>query len=491
MDIKFVDQDSVSTGALVVFSNADKNLLKSAKAIDKKTNGALSKAMESNNFKGKNGQMVELLAPSGVNHSRVLLVGLGKTNDLTNHKQESLGGSITAKMLLAGDEELFIAADDDARASLLAVGVVLRSYRFDKYRTKEPKSKKPTLKSVVFGVDDVAAANSVWANTSAVLEGVYFTRDLVNEPGNILYPTTFAERIETLTDLGVEVEVIGEADLERMGMGALVAVGQGSSKESKVAIMRWNGSTKGKDDAPVALIGKGVTFDSGGISLKPGAGMDEMKWDMGGAGIVVGAMKAIAGRKAKVNVVAIVGLVENMPGSNATRPGDVVTSLSGQTIEVLNTDAEGRLVLADILWYAQDKYKPKVMIDFATLTGAIITALGKNQYAGMFTDNDEVAKQLSAAGEASADKVWRMPLSDAYDKLINSPIADMKNLGGPAGGSITAAQFLKRYTNKVPWAHIDVAGMVWAAADNNLWAKGATGYGVRLVNQYIADNFEA
>ncbi|NVJ69119.1 MAG: leucyl aminopeptidase, partial [Alphaproteobacteria bacterium] len=447
--------------------------------------GALEKAIKSSRFTGAAGQKLDILAPSGLDAERLLLVGLGDAAKLTDREKVETGAQALAALLMSGSESAtFVAEDVDALS--LAEGALMRSYRFDKYRTKEPAAKKPTLKTITVATGDSKAAQS-FENRKAVVEGVFLTRDLVSEPGNALHPETFAERIKELSAYGIDVEVLGEAEMHKLGMGSLLAVGQGSDKESQLAIMRWNGADK--DEQPIAFVGKGVTFDTGGISLKPGEGMEQMKWDMGGAGTVVGLMKALAGRKAKVNAIGVVGLVENMPSGNAQRPGDVVTSMSGQTIEVLNTDAEGRLVLADALWYCQDRFKPKFMIDLATLTGAMIISLG-NEYAGIFSDSDEIATGLFKAGEETGDKVWRMPIHKNYDKLIDCPTADMKNIGGRAAGSITAAQFLKRFTNDVPWCHIDIAGTVWSEKDLPLSEKGGTGYGVRLLDKFVADNYE-
>jgi leucyl aminopeptidase len=316
---------------------------------------------------------------------------------------------------------------------------------------------------------------------------VVFTRDLVSEPANVIYPETLVQQARSLTKLGVKVEALGVAEMKKLGMGALLGVAQGSVHPGRTVIMRWNGGKRG--DQPVAFVGKGVTFDTGGISIKPAAGMEEMKWDMGGAGAVIGAMHALAARKAKANVVGIAGLVENMPSGTAQRPGDVVKSMSGQTIEVINTDAEGRLVLADALWYCRDRFKPQAMIDLATLTGAIMVSLGR-EHAGLFSNNDALAERLLAAGKAVTEPLWRMPLGEAYDKIINSDIADMKNVGNRWGGSITAAQFLQRFVKDTPWAHLDIAGMAWSEKDTAVVPKGATAYGVRLLDRFVADNYE-
>jgi len=485
MQIEFSALDLPASGAVVFLVEKDKELSGLAAEADKAAGGALTKAMKSSRFTGDSGQSLQVVAPSGIAAERVLLLGAGDLSKVSELDVVEMGGSAAAALLGSGSDTATIIAEGlDAVA--LGEGALLRSYRFDKYRTKEPEAKKPTLKKVVVATAD-AKASDAFAGRKAVADGVFLTRDLVSEPGNTLHPESFAERIQELSAEGIDVEVLGEAEMAKLGMGSLLAVGQGSEKESKLAIMRWNGADK--DDQPIAFVGKGVTFDTGGISLKPGEGMDMMKWDMGGAGTVVGLMKALAGRKAKVNAVGIVGLVENMPSGNAQRPGDVVTSMSGQTIEVLNTDAEGRLVLADALWYCQDRYKPKFMIDLATLTGAMIISLG-HEHAGIFTDSDEIAEGLAKAGADTGDKVWRMPLHKNYDKLIDCPTADMKNIGGRGAGSITAAQFLKRFTNEVPWCHIDIAGTVWSDKDLPLSEKGGTGYGVRLLDKFVADNHE-
>ncbi|WP_262691733.1 leucyl aminopeptidase [Kordiimonas aestuarii] len=487
MQIAFAALELPKSGAVAFLVEKDKPLTGLAAEADSQTGGAISKAISASRFNGSSGQTLEVLAPSGLATERVLLVGVGESDKLSAQDWLETGAAITASLLGSGSSEVSIIADANGTDVVsIAEGALMRSYRFDKYRTKEPESKKPTLKKVSIA-SSASDASKTFEARKAVIDGVFFTRDLISEPANILYPESFADRIGELKELGVDVEVLGEAEMSKLGMGALLGVGQGSVRESKLAIMTWNGG--GKGDAPISFVGKGVTFDTGGISLKPGEGMEQMKWDMGGAGTVVGLMKALAGRKAKVNVVAVVGLVENMPDGNAQRPGDVVTSMSGQTIEILNTDAEGRLVLADALWYTQDRFKPKMMIDLATLTGAIIITLG-HEHAGIFTDNEEIAAQLSKAGLETGDKVWRLPLHKNYDKMIDCQVADMKNIGGRPAGSITAAQFLRRFTNDVPWCHIDIAGTVWSDKDLPLSEKGGTGYGVRLLDRFVAENYE-
>ena len=488
MQINFASIEMPQSGAAVFLVEKDQPFSGLAAEADQLTSGALSKARDVSRFTGASGQTVEVVAPAGMKVDRVVLIGVGEADSLTEAKWVELGGTVCAALANSGSKDATVLVEVKAADAVsIAEGALLRSYRFDKYRTKEPESKKPTLQSITFAATDDAAVHAFEAREK-VAGGVFHTRDLISEPANVLNPESYAERIKELEALGIEVEVLGEEQMTKLGMHSLLGVGLGSAYESQLVIMCWNGA-ENKDAQPISFVGKGVTFDTGGISLKPGANMEQMKWDMGGSGIVVGLMKALAARKAKVNVVASVGLVENMPSGTAQRPGDVVKSMSGQTIEILNTDAEGRLVLADAMWYTQDRYNPKFMIDLATLTGAIITSLG-HEHAGLFSNSDELAAQLAKAGAETGDKVWRMPLHENYDKMIDCPIADMKNIGGPAAGSITAAQFLQRFTNDVPWVHLDVAGMVWSDKDLPLSEKGGTGYGVRLLDRFVADNYE-
>ena len=437
-------------------------------------------------FAGEAGTSFESFADEGGKTLRILLLGAGAG---TEPDYEKAGAALTAKLNVSGAAHAaveFVGSVSADCAAQLAFGAWLRAWRIDTYRTRQPEKAKPTLKTVTLVTTGAEAA---WEKRAAIADGVAFTRELVSEPANILYPESFVERCQHLADLGIKITVLDKAAMEELGMGSLLGVAQGSVREARLIAMEWDG-TGGTAEKPVVFVGKGVTFDTGGISIKPAAGMEDMKWDMGGAGAVAGAMKALAGRKAKAHVVGICGLVENMPDGNAQRPGDIVTSLSGQTIEVLNTDAEGRLVLCDALTWAQRTYKPDVIIDLATLTGAIIVSLG-TEYAGIFSNDDGLANDLIAAGQAAGDPLWRFPLSAAYDKLIDSPIADMKNIGPRFGGSITAAQFLKRFIEDgVKWAHLDIAGMVWADKPGATWDKGATGYGVRLIDRLVADKFE-
>jgi len=438
-------------------------------------------------FEGEAGSTADYSFAEGSEGRRIILTGLGSG---TPEDFEKAGGALAGKLLTSGTTALAIDATGASAesAARLAGGAVLRSWRYDKYRTKLSEKSKPTLESLTI-VNADPGVEAAWARVSAVIDGVSLTRELVTEPANVIYPESFVERCRVLANAGVDIQVLDENAMRAASMGALLGVGQGSRRESRLLVMRWDG-TGGAEKTPVVFVGKGVTFDTGGISLKPPGGMEDMKWDMGGAGAVAGAMLALATRKAKANVIGVCGLVENMPDGNAQRPGDVVTSMSGQTIEVINTDAEGRLVLCDAITWAQKNLQPKVIVDLATLTGAMIVALG-HEYGGMFANDDGLAAQLQAAGAAVGDPLWRLPMGDAYNKLIDSPIADMKNVGPREAGSITAAQFIHRFVDEgVKWAHLDIAGMVWASKPGATHDKGATGYGVRLLDRFIADNFE-
>jgi len=466
------------------------------KALDEAAGGAISKAVKAAGFTGKSGQTLELVGVAGFEARRIVLVGAGKTRDFSPLEAEKVGGAGVAPILKTREKALVFALEgftcdgmESAEiAARVALGARLKSYRFDQYRTTLEKDQKPALEKLTVNTPAAAAAKTAHADLDRVAEGVFLTRDLVSEPANVLYPESFAQRCRELESLGVNVRVLGVKEMEKLGMGALLGVGQGSVRPSQLVAMEWMGGRK--IAAPVAFVGKGVTFDTGGISIKPGPGMEDMKWDMGGAGAVTGAMAALAGRKAKANVVGVLGLVENMPDGGAQRPGDVVKSMSGQTIEILNTDAEGRLVLADAVWWTQETYKPKAVVDFATLTGAIIIALA-HEFAGLFTADDDLAAKLSAAADASGDKVWRMPLTKAHYDMIKSDIADMKNIGPREGGSSTAAAFIGNFIKQgVPWAHVDIAGMAWAKKDGATCPKGGSGYGVRLIDEFVRANYE-
>jgi leucyl aminopeptidase len=505
MDIDFAPLNVLpATGTLVLFVTAEGGLGKIAADMDEKSDGALKRALDLVGEKIKR-HPVELLCPKGLEADRLLLFCLeppgedGVFDPDKTFELESLGGRVGQKLAQIGvtSANLVLEAlpgpsvNQVVLAQALGAGVRLRAYRFEKYRTNgEDDAKDSRLQSLTIHLADAAEAQERWPVTAAIAAGVEHGRDLVTEPANVLNPKQFAEECRKLeAEVGLEVEILDQAELEKLGMRALLGVAQGSVNEPYVAVMRWQGGPE--DEAPVALIGKGVCFDTGGISLKPAGGMEEMKWDMGGAAAVFGAIKAIAGRKAKANVVAVLGLVENMPSGNAQRPGDVITAMSGTTIEVINTDAEGRLVLADILHYAKERFAPKAMIDMATLTGAVIVALGHEQ-AGLFSNDDALAGALSAAGETVGERVWRLPVGEAYAKHIKSEIADIKNTGrAREAGATAGAVFLQRFVGEVPWAHVDIAGVAWSKRDLPLAGKGATGFGIRLLDRLVADHYES
>ncbi len=459
-------------------------------ALDAAARKIVVGAARSNRFDGEAGGAVDIFLPAGEGVQRIVLLGLGAGGE---PDFERAGGALTARLLTSGVDAVTVdfagVSTPSAKAvARFAAGAAQRAWRFDQYRTKLADKLKPTLTAVTLtGTPD--GSEAAWATQEAVTQGMALTRNLVAAPPNVLYPESFVEQVlADVEGLGLEVTVLDEAAMVELGMGALLGVSQGSRREARLLALKWNGA--GPGDPSLALVGKGVTFDTGGISLKPGPGMEDMKWDMGGAGAVAGAMKALALRNAKANVIGVCGLVENMPDGNAQRPGDVVTSMSGQTIEILNTDAEGRLVLCDAVTWVQKTHRPKTIVDLATLTGAMIIALG-SEHGGLFANDDALADQLLAAGKASGDLLWRFPLGDAYNKLIDSPIADMKNVGPRGAGSITAAQFIQRFVDSgVKWAHLDIAGMVWSDKPGATYDKGATGYGVRLLDRFVADNFE-
>lgn len=491
--IQFAKHAAAPKGVLVVLTDETLAFGKAAQAVLKPAAPAISRALDADRFKGKLGGAVDVLAPEKLAAPRVVVAGVGKAEDLKESDFLRLGGIIAGR-IPAGTREASVVVDLPGRtlpgsaAAEMALGARLRSYTFDRYKTRKKDGEaEPAPLALTFLVADEAQARRAWTAREAVADGVILARDLVNEPSNVLDPPEFARRAEGLRAVGVEVEVLGDEDLAKLGMRALLGVGQGSIKESRVVVMRWNGASA--KSQPVAFIGKGVTFDTGGISIKPAAGMEDMKGDMGGAACVTGLLYALAARKAKVNAVGIIGCVENMPDGAAQRPGDIVASMSGQTIEIINTDAEGRLVLADVLWYAKERFKPRFMVDLATLTGAILVALGQ-EHAGLFANDDKLAGEIAAAGLATGEKVWRMPLGPEYDKLIDSRFADMKNTGGRNGGSITAAQFLQRFVDKTPWAHLDVAGTAMSSPSSDTNRSWGSGWGVRLLDKLVADNYE-
>jgi leucyl aminopeptidase len=500
MQIAFAPLTAPAGGTWVVPVAADGALGPTGADLDRRAGGALRRALEDWGGDLKRGEAIDLRYPAGLEVDRVVLLSLGKPEGVSRFDLEGVGGRLVAKLRALRVREASVVAEAPggfaATAKELAIdiatGACLRAYRFDKYRTaKESDEEGPDeVAQLNFHLDEPAAAEAAWAGAAAVIAAVAHGRDLVSEPANVLSPEAFAEACRDLgSALGVEVEVHDRAALERLGMRALLGVSQGSVREPRVATLRWSGGAA--DEPPISLVGKGVCFDSGGLSIKPAAGMEEMKWDMAGAAAVFGAIKALAGRKARVNVVGVLGLTENMPSGTAQRPGDVVTSMAGVTIEVINTDAEGRLVLADVLHYAKEHFKPKAIIDLATLTGAIVVALGHEQ-AGLFTPDEELAKRVQAAGAAVGERVWRMPLGDDYAKHIKSDIADIKNVGrAREAGATAGAVFLQRFVGDVPWAHIDIAGTAWSKEDRPLAPKGATGFGIRLLERLIADNYEA
>ena len=501
MQVSFVtaaaaNPKTMAGGTLVLGATENATLLPATAQADTALAGALSRAIKAAGFKGKAGQFADLLAPPGTKLSRILIAGLGKPEAFDTATAQNLGAAVAARLLnhetavtVAIDAPKHAKISDGEIAAHIAFGATLRSYRFDNYRT-QGNDDKATLTKLAFVTGKAGPARKEWETLSALANGIFLARDLVNEPPNVLYPEEFAKRTKALTKLGVKVEILGPAEMKKLGMNTLLCVGQGSAFESRLVVMQWNGAPKDKKAGPVAFIGKGVCFDSGGLSLKPAGSMVGMKGDMAGAATVVGLMQALAARKARVNAVGIIGLVENMPDGASVRPNDVITSMSGRTVEVLNTDAEGRLVLADALWYTQSRFKPVFMIDLATLTGAILTALG-HEHAGLFSNDDKLSERLISAGQAESELVWRLPLSDAYDKLLRSKIADMKNIGGPAAGSITAAQFLQRFVNKVPWAHLDIAGVAWQDGEQKpMIPSWGTGWGIKLLHRLVVDHYE-
>ncbi|MCZ6587216.1 MAG: leucyl aminopeptidase [Alphaproteobacteria bacterium] len=497
MRISFAELKIPARGIVIVGVGAKNKLSSQAERVDKQVDGALARAVAAARFTGKLGEYLAVLAPAGRKNATYLLVGTGPAKEFGEQEAQIFGAAAyraiqsvdgTAAIVLADVPSGAPAKLDDIAAHL-AYGARLRSYSYDKYKTGAAgtNNKNKQVGALTVMVRRPAMTRRRYMPLSAIAAGVEFSRNLVSEPSNVKSPKWMSTQCRKLSKLGVRVEVLGEAQMRKLGMHALLGVGQGSVQESQCVVMRWNGGKIG--GKPLALVGKGVTFDTGGISIKPAGGMEDMIWDMGGAGAVIGTMHALAGRKAKANVVGVVGLTENMPDGNAQRPGDIVRSMSGQTIEVINTDAEGRLVLADMLWYTQKRFKPDAMIDLATLTGAVVVALG-HEYAGLYANKDQLADRIISAGKAVGEKLWHLPLDPAYDKQINTPRADMKNVGPRWGGSITAAQFLQRFTNGLDWAHLDIAGVAWSDTDRPLLGKGATGFGVRALDRFIRDNYE-
>ncbi|MBR0696044.1 leucyl aminopeptidase [Bradyrhizobium lablabi] len=491
--VGFVPLSAPVQGILVAFCDDQLKLGAATRKALGTAADIVRRAAAANQFKGKSGAALDILTPEGVKAERLIVIGAGKSSELKEKDFLKFGG-VAAGKLNAGSNAVTVIAElpDGAmapdQAAAIATGIRLRAYRFDRYKTKKKDDENGAARAdVSIAVDDVAATRKAFAPDAHTVDGVILARELVNEPPNVLYPEEFARRAGQLRKIGVDVNVLDVKAMTKLGMGALLGVSQGSARPGRTVIMRWNGGKKG--EAPVAFVGKGVCFDTGGISIKSAGGMEDMKGDMGGAACVVGLMHALAARKARVNAVGAIGLVENMPDGNAQRPGDIVTSMSGQTIEIINTDAEGRLVLADVLWYVAKKFKPKFMVDLATLTGAIMVALGTD-HAGMFSNNDELAERLTKVGLETGEKVWRMPLGPEYDKQIDSQFADMKNTGGRNGGSITAAQFLQRFVDGTPWAHLDIAGTAMGAPKTEINQSWGSGYGVRLLDRLVSEYYE-
>ncbi|MGH6762764.1 MAG: leucyl aminopeptidase [Phyllobacterium sp.] len=494
ISISFAKFAAPKSDVAVVFATLNGKAAPETEAVI--DSGLLDRVRKISGFSGKVGSATETIAPQGSELDRIVIAGAGNPEKFQGDDWLKLGGLTLARLNKAKAADVILALPDTTispeSAGDFAMGLLLRAYGFDKYKTKangddENGAEKTAIK-ITIHVADPTAARKALAVAEAIAGGVILARDLVNEPANALGTIEFVERVKDLEKLGVKTEILTEKEMKKLGMGSLLGVAQGSVRPPRLAIMKWNGG-KAKDQ-PVAFVGKGVVFDSGGVSIKSAAGMEDMKGDMGGAAAVTGLMHALAARKAKANVIGIIGLVENMVDGNAQRPGDIVTSMSGQTIEVINTDAEGRLVLADALWYCKETYKPRFMVNLATLTGAVMVALG-HFHAGLFSNDDELAGQLTGAGVATGERLWRMPLGDEYDKLIDSRFADMKNSSGRLGGSITAAQFLKRFVGDTPWAHLDIAGTAMGSPVHEYNQSWASGFGVRLLDRLVKDHFEA
>jgi leucyl aminopeptidase len=469
------------TGRLVVLAGTAGATSPGARKVNRLSRGALDRFLRSDSFqKMKQGEAADLGWPAGLTVEAVQVVKLDRNTDVLTARK---AGAAIGRAL--GQSGATVLAEGHPKAADLAFGLALRAYDFTAYRTGDAKA--PGEVTVMVTNPEAVAAQA--APHAALAEGVFFTRDLTNEPANVLTTTDFAARLAAMQELGLDVEILDEDEMRKLGMNLLLGVGQGSANPSKVVVMHWRGGKK--DEAPFALIGKGVTFDTGGISIKPAAGMEDMTGDMGGAGVVSGVMRALALRKAKANVVGLVGLVENMPDGTAQRPGDVVSSMKGDTVEVINTDAEGRLVLADVMWYAQERFQPVGMVELSTLTGAMVVALG-HENTGVFSNDDGLCNALLKAAKAEGEGAWRMPLGEAYDAQLKSRIADMRNVTGREGGAITAACFLQRFVKPgLPWCHLDIAGTASVKSDTTFAPKGATGWGVLTLDRLIRDRYES
>ena len=491
-NVAFAKPGHALAGTVIVLVGQDLVLGPQARALG--VDDLIGRAAGPAEFTGKGRRALNLLAPAGIDLDRLILIGVGDPAEIKQTDWLHLGGAAMGALGKAAAATVVFERPDGRRvaraaAADFALGMKLRAYAFDKYKPADADNgaRRKTPVEITIVVSDLAKVRRAWAERAAVADGVLLARDLVNEPANVLGPVEFADHAKALAKLGVKVEILGEPEMRKLGMRALLAVAQGSARPPRLAVMRWNGGRA--KDRPVAFVGKGVVFDTGGISIKPAGGMEDMKGDMAGAAAVAGLMHALAARKARINAVGVIGIVENMPDGTAQRPGDIVAAMTGRTIEIVNTDAEGRLVLADTLAYTEDRFKPKIIIDLATLTGAIIVALG-HHHAGMFSNDDALAAALVAAGEATGDRVWRMPLAKEYDKKIDSKVADVKNTGGRDAGAITAAQFLKRFVKDTPWAHLDVAGTAMGSPQNDVNQSWASGWGVRLLDRLVADKYE-
>lgn len=497
-DIKFGKINPPDKGVVVVLSSKDLGLFPAAAGYDEVSDGQVTRAAKFSKFTGKKKSFLSLLSPGETKIGRLIVLGVGDPSMLSEEDWLNLGGATRGQLRGSESDDAVIVFDDAEDTGIspvhianFALGLVLRSYKFHKHKSAKKSNGDDAdneIKKITIQCSDATRTRNAFEPLKAVAEGVYLARDLVNEPANILGPEEFAARAKELESVGLEVEVFDEKALAKLGAEALLSVGRASAKQSQLVVMQWYGG-RSKKTKPLAFIGKGVTFDSGGVSIKPSAGMEDMKGDMGGAACVTGLMYALAARKAKVNAIGVIGLTENMVSGDAMRPGDIIGSMSGQTIEVLNTDAEGRLVLADALWYTQDRFKPEFMIDLATLTGAILVALGKD-YAGLFSNDDDLCAKLDEAAKATGEKVWRLPMGPEFDKMIDSKNADMKNIGGRYAGSTTAAQFLQRFVNGTNWAHIDVAGTAMSSVASEINRSWGSGFGVRLLNRLVSENYE-
>ncbi len=498
MRISFGKHSLPETGVVVFLSYSDKKYTPSLKTLDERCENVITKSMKIANFKGNEGESVFIMTPANTRQEAILVVGMGKKKVAKHSSYMAIGGKIytalakynfrTVSVVLDKSEEITALRSWESSASL-AYGALLESYQFDKYKTDEKSSNKQSIshfKIMCYSNGRAATQFATYENTA---KGSFLASDVLNEPGNVLYPETYANLIkEELSPLGVDVKIFDENDIQKFGMGAFYAVGRGSVRPPRMVVMHLNNDTR---HAPVGLVGKGITFDSGGISIKPSSGMEHMVADMGGSAAVIGTMKALALSNANVNVIAIVGLAENMPDGNSTRPGDIVTTMSGKTVEIINTDAEGRLVLADCISYIQKEYKPRLVLDMATLTGAMVTALG-GEYAGIFSNNDEIAKNLTIAGEIEEEKVWQLPLHKNYDVKVDSKRADIRNsTNSRAAGATTAAQFIQRFVEKdTNWIHVDIAG-VCLGDWNDTNSPGYRPFGVRLLTNFIITNYES